>query len=73
MDHELMTMWLSVDPISDKYPNISPYAYCSWNPVKLVDPDGREMGDYYDKNGNYLGWDGNRGDNVFLIGNKELW
>ena len=33
--------WLSVDPLADKYPNISPYAYCSWNPVKFVDPDGR--------------------------------
>ena len=38
MDHELMTMWLSVDPMADKYPGISPYAYCAWNPVKLVDP-----------------------------------
>ena len=43
MDHELMTMWLSVDPMSDKYPSISPYAYCAWNPVKLVDPDGRDF------------------------------
>lgn len=43
MDHELMTMWLSVDPLADKYPNISPYAYCAWNPVKLVDPDGRKI------------------------------
>ena len=38
MDHELMTMWLSVDPMADKYPNISPYAYCAWNSVKLIDP-----------------------------------
>ena len=35
MDHELMTMWLSVDPMAEKYPSISPYAYCAWNPVKL--------------------------------------
>lgn len=42
MDHELTTMWLSVDPMANKYPSISPYAYCAWNPVKLVDPDGRE-------------------------------
>ena len=41
MDHELMTMWLSVDPLADKYPSISPYAFCAWNPIKLVDPDGR--------------------------------
>ena len=40
MDHELMTMWLSVDPMSDKYPDISPYAYCAWNPVNVVDPNG---------------------------------
>ena len=40
MDHELMTGWLSVDPMSDKYPSISPYAYCAWNPMKLVDPNG---------------------------------
>ena len=42
MDHELTTMWLSVDPMADKYPSISPYAYCAWNPVKLVDPEGKE-------------------------------
>ena len=34
--------WLSVDPLSDKYPHISPYAYCGWNPVNKIDPDGRE-------------------------------
>lgn len=61
MDHDLMAMWLSVDPMADKYPSISPYAYCAWtrltgghehrlikfnaanNPVKLVDPDGRDI------------------------------
>ena len=32
MDHELMTMWLSVDPMAAKYS-------CAWNPVRLVDPD----------------------------------
>ena len=57
MDHELMTMWLSVDPMSDKYPSISPYAYCAWNPVKLVDPDGEEISPIYDKWGNLLGTD----------------
>ena len=36
-----ISKWLSVDPLADKYPNISPYAYCSWNPMRFVDPDGR--------------------------------
>ena len=38
-----MTGWTAVDPMADKYPNISPYAYCAWNPMKLVDPDGKEV------------------------------
>ena len=38
---EMLTGWLSVDPMADKNPSISPYAYCAWNPVKLVDPDGK--------------------------------
>ena len=40
---ELLTGWLSVDPMMDKYPSISPYAYCNWNPVILVDPDGKKI------------------------------
>lgn len=39
---EVLTGWLSVDPMMDKYPNISPYAYCNWNPVVVFDPDGRD-------------------------------
>ena len=39
-DSDILTGWLSVDPMADKYPNISPYAYCNWNPVKLKDQDG---------------------------------
>ncbi len=40
---EVLTGWLSVDPMIDKYPSISPYAYCAWNPVKLVDSNGRDL------------------------------
>ena len=31
-----------VDPFAEKYAHISPYAYCANNPIKYVDPDGRE-------------------------------
>ena len=41
-DSDILTSWLSVDPLSDKYPGLSPYNYCAWNPIKLVDPDGRD-------------------------------
>ena len=37
-----LSLWLSVDPMSDKYPSLSPYNYCAWNPMKIVDPDGMD-------------------------------
>ena len=38
-----LSIWLSVDPKSDKSPGVSPYVYCGNNPVRLVDPNGREI------------------------------
>ena len=38
-----LSIWLSVDPMSDKYPSMSPYVYCADNPVKCVDPNGEEV------------------------------
>ena len=35
--------WNSVDPLADKYPNVTPYLYCNGNPIMLVDPDGRAV------------------------------
>ena len=46
-----LSVWLSVDPMSDKYPSLSPYVYCADNPVRLVDPNGEEIRIYYG-NGN---------------------
>ena len=37
-----LSIWLSVDPMSDKYASLSPYVYCADNPVKLVDPNGED-------------------------------
>ena len=38
-----LSIWLSVDPMADKYPSLSPYAYCANNPIKLVDPNGEDF------------------------------
>jgi hypothetical protein len=32
-----------MDPLAEKYPWMSPYAYCANNPVKYIDPDGRKI------------------------------
>ena len=42
LEPKSVQIWLSVDPMSDKYPSMSPYNYCANNPVMLVDPDGRD-------------------------------
>jgi hypothetical protein len=69
--------------MADKYPNISPYAYCAWNPVRLVDPDGEEIilsksaeeihNQYYNKKGyeeytNLYNQLKNKTDILFIVG-----
>ena len=39
-DPSLLTSWTAVDPMSDDYPNMTPYHYCHWNPIRLTDPTG---------------------------------
>ena len=33
-------MWTSIDPLCEKYYNVSPYIYCHNNPVQRIDIDG---------------------------------
>ena len=39
-DSDLTGLFLSVDPMADKYPENSPYHYCHWNPITQIDPNG---------------------------------
>ncbi|MBR5955526.1 MAG: RHS repeat-associated core domain-containing protein [Bacteroidales bacterium] len=34
--------WMTMDPLCEKYYHISPYVYCFGNPIRFVDPDGRD-------------------------------
>jgi RHS repeat-associated protein len=45
--------WHTVDPLAEKYFNVSPYAYAANNPVLFIDPNGQEVWIYYnDADGN---------------------
>jgi RHS repeat-associated protein len=60
------SIWLSVDPMAEKYPSFSSYAYTLQNPVRFVDPTGMIVEEgkavppdwYEDKNGNYEYFEG---------------
>ena len=38
--HTRFGRFTTIDPLAEKYPGVSPYAYCNGNPVNFVDPDG---------------------------------
>ncbi|EGQ12241.1 RHS repeat-associated core domain-containing protein, partial [Prevotella nigrescens] len=38
--NSVTSLWYGVDPLTEKYPDISSYSYCHNNPILLVDPDG---------------------------------
>jgi len=48
------SIFIGVDPLADKYPDWSSFAYCYNNPIRYVDPDGRAPEDiiYIDSKGN---------------------
>jgi len=64
------SVWLSMDPKAEEKPWISPYAYCSDNPLNRIDPDGKD--DYYvDKKGRVVRVEKNtKSDNFYRVNTK---
>jgi RHS repeat-associated protein len=67
-----ISIFLSVDPLAEEFPNYNPYTYTMNNPVNLVDPTGMapEEGDghYYGSDGKtYLGTDGKSDNKAYTL------
>jgi RHS repeat-associated protein len=74
-----LSIWLSVDPLADKYPSMSAFMYVAGNPVMLVDPDGRtvvgtdgEAVTYTKDDKGNVTWSENASDDTKEIGNAML-
>ena len=66
-----LSVWLSVDPLSDKYLSTSPYMYVLGNPIKFIDPNGMNHTKYEDIDGNLLGKTNDGSDATVVISNEN--
>ena len=41
--YSIIPSFTSLDPLCEKYYSVSPYVYCLNNPLKYVDPDGKQV------------------------------
>ena len=48
----ISSVWYGLDPLFEKYPEVSAYVYCHGNSMNRIDPDGKT--DYYTQNGNFI-------------------
>ena len=54
-ESDQLMIWLGIDPLTHKYPSLSPYNFVENSPIIHIDPDGREKivitgGEYTDEN-----------------------
>ncbi|SJZ95763.1 RHS repeat-associated core domain-containing protein [Segatella oulorum] len=59
-----ISMWLGVDPLMEKYTNVSGYVYCHSNPIVRIDRDGRA--DYFSISGKFIRLDKSKDKNIYI-------
>lgn len=70
---EVISRWVSPDPLSEEFYNYSPYNFTYNNPIRFVDPDGMAASPYYDQDGNFLGVDEKGFEGEIYVTKKETF
>ncbi|WP_306353669.1 hypothetical protein [Flavobacterium sp. '19STA2R22 D10 B1'] len=70
---DVPSRWLSPDPLSEEFPDWTPYRFGFNNPIRYNDPTGmlENDGDYFDKNGQYLGSDNIDDKKIYITSNSN--
>ena len=51
---EIISRWMSPDPLAEEFPSWSPYNFVMNNPIYLIDPDGRKVTKWFNENGDLV-------------------
>ena len=67
-----LSLWLSTDPMQEKYPNLTTYTFVENNPLNIVDPTGEEP--VYNTKGAFLGTtsEGFKGEVLIYSGTEKV-
>ena len=63
--------WNGVDPLAEKFVSTSSYVAMNNNPIRFVDLDGRQAGEYYNENGRHIGSDGNDDNMKYVVRDNQ--
>ena len=67
-----LSLWMSTDPMQEKYPNLTTYTFVENNPLNIVDPTGEEP--VYNTKGAFLGStsEGFKGEVLIYSGTEKV-